>query len=281
MSDLILKRRLGEATWAPNIALNGVPPASPATATEADVFWRWEDEPTMEPQRLGRVSAGHTLSVPFDLKGRMIRLFLVSRTATGLTNIRTGFADAVQTTFSAGLPVLSVASFSAPDVTLTIANNGGTGTIRILRQLGSADYVQVGTVSPGTTSFVDTPAINGTYNYKLTQDGQTGESNTKSVTVTGGGSGAGTPPDTLSGSFDGVDTVTLTWTNHGGTGLNVVERKTGPSGTYTEVGSVPSGTATLNDTLFPGSLNQLYYYRVRNADVTGYSNEEVIFVPAA
>lgn len=71
-----------------NLVLDGQSAPTTATSTVADIFWRWEDDKAMEPQFLGRTAAGHDLIVPFDLKGKSIRLFMVSKTAAGYADVR-------------------------------------------------------------------------------------------------------------------------------------------------------------------------------------------------
>lgn len=85
--QLILEPNLSEATFAKGILLDGFVPLTETPSTIAEIHWRWEDEPTMKPEFLGRVAAGHTLRVPFDLKGRDIRLFLISETSEGLKSV--------------------------------------------------------------------------------------------------------------------------------------------------------------------------------------------------
>jgi hypothetical protein len=69
--------------------------------------------------------------------------------------------------------------------------------------------------------------------------------------------------------------LTLTWTDNAGneTGYRV-ERKTGSSGSYSEIGVLPVSTTTYTDTNVAGSTT--YCYRVRaynDAGNSGYSNE--------
>jgi hypothetical protein len=184
--------------------------------------------------------------------------------------------------FSLTLPVLADATFSAGDVTLTIANNGGTGNIQILRQLGTNDFVQIGEVSPATTSYVDSPVIDGTYTYKLTQTGQDGESNSKSVVVSGVSGSTGSPPDTLDGSFDdGLDVVSLTWVNHGGTGDVVIEWKNHFSGGWHLLDTVTSADTTYDYAIVQDpEFSFSYNYRVSNTSVIGYSNVASVYIPA-
>lgn len=106
MIQLILEPNLGEATFSNNILLNGVVALSETPSTSADVYWRWEDEDDMKPEFLGRVTAGSSLRVPFEMKGRDIRLFLVSVTSDGLRSVQR-IEEAVQTVFSAPARVYS------------------------------------------------------------------------------------------------------------------------------------------------------------------------------
>jgi hypothetical protein len=279
MPDLILYENLCEPTFTKNIVLSGTAPEGTTPSIIAELFWRWEDEPDMEPQSLGSVAAGHELAVPFDLKGRAIRIFRNDVTAGGAK----AFADinqADQVVFQIDVPDLEDLTFDTgtDEVTVTIANNGGTGDIKILRQFGSDDYVEVGSVAYSATTFIDSPPIDGTYNYKLTQVGQDGESNVKSVDVSTVGGTTGTAPTDLEGDFDGVETTSLTWTNHGGTGDIVVERKTGSSA-YAVVATLASSAVSHDDTVFAVNVNRTYYYRVSNTSVSGYSNEVQVFVP--
>jgi hypothetical protein len=281
MTPFVIRPHLSEPTFAKSLALNGVATADETPSVVGEIHWRWEDEPDMAPEYLGQAVAGHSLLVPFDLKNRPIRLFLNSKTEAGRSAVA-NITEAEQVLFTPSMvPVLSDLTFDggSGEVEGTIAENQGTGTIRILRQLGSDEFFEIDNVSSVTTSFIDEPVLDGTYTYKLTQDGQTGESNSRSVVVTGAGSPAGSPPSALSGTFDGVDTVTLTWTNNGGTGLNKIEERIGTLGMYTEVDSVASGATTTDVGAARGTTHQTYYYRVRNESVAGYSNEESVFIP--
>jgi hypothetical protein len=278
---LILRRRVSELTFTLGLVLNGVAPAGETTSTVGEIFWRWEDEPDMAPELLGRAVSGKSLRVPFDLKGRDIRLFINSQTSDGRRSVA-AITEAEQIVYSpSNVPVLADLTFDGgPDeVTGTIAANDGAGTIRILRQLEDDGFFEIQTVAFDETEFVDEPVIDGTYSYKLMQDGQEGESNTLSVEVTGVSGEAGSPPSDLSGVFDDVETVTLDWTNNGGTGSNVIESKQSPGGVYEIAGTVGSGTATADITEVRGLYSRTVYYRVRNESVSGYSNEISVFIP--
>lgn len=80
---LYLRRNLSEPNLPLSLALQAVPPATASESIIAKIFWRWDDDPTMQPQPLGEVAAGGTLAVPFNLGLRAVRLFLVGQTAKG------------------------------------------------------------------------------------------------------------------------------------------------------------------------------------------------------
>lgn len=277
---LILRRQVAEPNLPLSMVLRGVPAGDTADSTVAEVSWRWEDEPDMKPQPLGKTAAGTELSVPFDLQGRSIRLFVNSRTEKGDTAAALVPNQEQKVFAPPTIPTLVAAEFDTgtDQVTLTIANNGGGGDINILRQIGSGGFALIATVGPAATSYVDSPAIDGSYQYKLTQNGVTGESNTRTVEVDVGSAGVGSPPSDLSALYDDVNTVTLTWTNNGGTGANVIERRMN-GGSWVTIGSVASGLATMEDMVFPSNIGRFYEYRVRNESVEGYSNTADVYVP--
>lgn len=100
MLDLILRQNLAGPTFATNIALRGVPPSEPDLESQfVDVFWKFDDDPAMEPLYLGRGNAGETLNVPFDLKGKAIRLFAASVTERGESLI-SDYSKMVQTVYA-------------------------------------------------------------------------------------------------------------------------------------------------------------------------------------
>ena len=78
--DLYLRERIGT-----NLVLNDIAPLTEEKeSVDADIFWRYEDEPEAEPEFLTTCAAGKAVSVPFDFSdARPIRLFLVSKQADG------------------------------------------------------------------------------------------------------------------------------------------------------------------------------------------------------
>jgi hypothetical protein len=101
MPDIILKRNLSEGTVALNIAMRGVVDTDETESVMGEVYWRFEDEPDSPKQFLGEQTVGHTLAVPFDPKGRPIRLYIKGRTETGVESAR-NFNEMEQVVFDPG-----------------------------------------------------------------------------------------------------------------------------------------------------------------------------------
>lgn len=283
MPELLLKRNLAEYVGTMTLVLSRIADPATADATHVDLFYKFESDADSEPQFAGRVAAGHTLLLPLEIKaGETVRLYQNPVSGTGNRGF-SNYAEMTQTTFASPQPpTLAELTFDSgtDDVTGTIAENGGTGDIHVLRQLGTDDYVEVDSVASGTTSFTDGPSVDGTYNYKLMQDGIDGDSNIRTVEVDVGVPGTGTAPTDLTAGYDDIDTASLAWTNHGGTGSNIVERKRNVTGIYSVVATLSSSANSHDDIVIRDPFNRTYYYRVRNESTDGYSNEADIFVPA-
>lgn len=283
MEPFVLRPRTAEPTFSLAIALNGVVTEVYSPAKKVDIYWRWEDEPDTFPQYLGTQSVGFTLSVPFDLQGRAVRLYAVPKTEKGVSSIKR-ISEAKQTVFYPSfVAILSNVVFDSgtDDVTGDITNNTGTGDIHILRSIDDSDFVEIDVVPPATTSFTDSPVVDGEYIYKLTQDGLAGESASFVVDVDVGTPAAGSPPSALTSDFDGIDVVSLDWTNNGGTGNNVIEKKSSQTGNLwiVEDASVSSSATDYDVSVFPVGVNVLWYFRVSNTSVPGYTNEVTELVP--
>jgi hypothetical protein len=175
-------------------------------------------------------------------------------------------------------PALTGLSFSSPTVTGTFTvDTGATGTIRVYRKTGSGGtYAQVTTASYDDGSFTDDPGADGTYYYKLTQDGVTGESNESSITIA---LSTGSPPTDLAGYRDkewypdGPTILYLEWVNHGATGENVIQQKIG-SGGWVEIARVALSETTYSSDWAPDiETHPTVRYRVYNTSTSGYSNE--------
>ncbi|MBK8468081.1 MAG: hypothetical protein IPL32_19890 [Chloracidobacterium sp.] len=131
MSDLILRQNLSETSVPLNLVLRGVVDYGETEAVAVDVYWRWEDEETMEPQFLAKGVVGQTIAVPFDPKGRDIRLFQVSKTSRSSKSVRSvkeGVQIAVDMEASrlviGDLAVMTSAEFAAK-----ISDETGTGKL--------------------------------------------------------------------------------------------------------------------------------------------------------
>jgi hypothetical protein len=99
MANLILRQHLSQSSSPLNLVLSGVVRDDETESIYADIYWRWDDDPTMKPQFLGTTAAGFALEIPFDLKGKDIRLFAVSKTADGIQDVR-DVREAEQIVFS-------------------------------------------------------------------------------------------------------------------------------------------------------------------------------------
>ncbi|MBK8468190.1 MAG: hypothetical protein IPL32_20440 [Chloracidobacterium sp.] len=62
------RQNLSETSVPLNLVLRGVVDYGETEAVAVDVYWRWEDEETMEPQFLAKGVVGQTIAVPFDPK---------------------------------------------------------------------------------------------------------------------------------------------------------------------------------------------------------------------
>ena len=166
------------------------------------------------------------------------------------------------------------------NATLTWTNNNALGMIAIERKKDSGSYAQIGMVAFNVSEFIDTTiTLNGTYTYRVrNMNIPATYSNEDSFVVTTE-SDPTNAPSALSVAEVTNDVVTCDWTNNGGTGNNLIERKLGVGGTWGQVGSVSSATATFNDTTI--TADGTYYYRIKNANAEGYSNEASITIDVA
>lgn len=106
MPDLIIRKRPSETGIPPNLVLYGTARGTPSESVSVDISWRWEDEEEMKWQPLGSTTPGNTLSVPFDPKGREVRLRMVPKNEFGVES-----SQAVETVFGPG-PSLELATMT-------------------------------------------------------------------------------------------------------------------------------------------------------------------------
>jgi titin len=162
--------------------------------------------------------------------------------------------------------------------TETIVNE--TGFI-VERKTGVAgSYAQVGSTLPiNSTSFSDAGLpINTQFFYRvyaINSANRSEYSNEDDATTTSGVL-TPTPPSNLVATGVSKNQINLTWQDNSSneTGF-LIERKTGSSGTYSQIGTVGANVITFNNTGL--AVNTLYFYRVRAANGSGnsaYSNED-------
>lgn len=267
----------------PNLVLDDADKSAVSSAVEADIFWRWADEPTVQPQPLGTATIGIPFNVPFEITdGREVELFAVARSATGeqattnplngttyrySPNAETLTPDFSQDGASANLQINFIATgfFAAKFRRIQYATNSGftTGLVEKIEGSNTAE------LSPNF--FISRPSGTGTllvyvrisHSTSATNfDGDWSPTRTATFADSGGsgGSSAGDPPSDLTYFRDGVN-VELSWT--AGTGTNTV---------YRNGDSIGTGTGSFSDTL---DLEQRYTYVVTNAD--GSSNSVSFF----
>lgn len=163
------------------------------------------------------------------------------------------------------------------NATLIWTNNNALGMNLIERKKDSGSYAQIGTTPFNVATFVDTTiTLNGTYTYRVRNANVPATYSNEDSFVVTTESDPTNAPSSLSVAEVTNDIVTCTWINNGGTGNNLIERKLDVGGSWGQVGSVASGVNTFDDTTI--SADGIYYYRIKNADEEGYSNEANITV---
>ncbi len=179
-----------------------------------------------------------------------------------------------------GTPAMSLTNYHLYNAT----SQPGQWTARIN---GSIQY----TTTDNTVAFTTTPTIGGTfygfqgymaeiivYNRALSTSERTTVQNYL-ISKYNAALGPAAPTN-LTASAETPTQVGLNWQPQGGVNIKV-ERKTGPSGTYAQVGVVSNGSNAYNDTQLSPSTQ--YYYRIRAnnfAGDSGYSNEISVTTPA-
>lgn len=252
-------------------------------------FWRWEDDPDMEPQFLAERNVGTQVRVPFDLGDRPIRIFTVAKTDTGVASVNNILQSAVQTVFPAA-PTFTSAAWNSvdEDIDLVFAKQStGTGDIQVeykktsetVWQTHATDFAHNATSG---TIVITQETDNADYDLRLKQADLPGYSITRQVTVVGTGGGAGTPPELVSVSPDETApcewTITIDWNAGSGAGDYSIERKVQGSSIW---GLIASGISVTDydDVVGGGSVSRTYVYRIKQDDVEGYSNEGYAYIP--
>ena len=146
---------------------------------------------------------------------------------------------------------------------------------------GAADLapVSLGATS-GSLPITEQPSTL-VYNVRLKQAGVSSYSTIKQVTVDAA-SGGGTPPSSLGASAAEVAdcewSIELAWVAGSGSSTYTVEQKLA-SGSWVVLNGSVSGTSYLYDTVFGEGVGRIRYFRVKQNDVTGYSNTANVYIP--
>lgn len=165
-----------------------------------------------------------------------------------------------------------------------------TGNIQVeYKPAGGSTWTTHGTAfAHGTTSgsvvITEQPSAQ-TYDVRLKQVGVSGYSTTRQVTVDAAPGGGGTPPsnlqafETLVGGGPDEYEVQLDWVAGSGAGLYTVERRIGSGGVWGTLSSLVATVSFTDGSVFAMSVGKTYYYRVKQNDVAGYSNEASVYIP--
>jgi len=180
--------------------------------------------------------------------------------------------------------VVAVVSSSQIDLSWT-DNSDNELQFKIERKTGSSGtWAQIGTVDANTTSFSNTGlSQNTTYYYRVrasNQAGNSGYSNEANGTTPYATPGA---PSGLTATPISSSKIRINWTDNSNieTGFKV-ERKTGSSGTWSQIAIVGANITTYTNSSL--SQNTTYFYRVRaynNTVNSAYSNEASATTPYA
>jgi hypothetical protein len=148
-------------------------------------------------------------------------------------------------------------------------NSANEDGFRVERKIGAAgSYSPLATVGPNVTNYNDAGLIEATtYYYRITAFNADGDSMYSSeVNATT----LPAAPSGLSATAASSSRIDLAWTdNSGGETGYKIERKTGASGTYSQVGTVGANVTSHSNTGLAAST--AYYYRVMAYNVTGDS----------
>jgi hypothetical protein len=148
------------------------------------------------------------------------------------------------------------------------------------------------TVTPATTTTYSATGLTAdtSYLFKVRNKWNTGPAYSEytteiSVRTQALAESSQTPTDLVAtDASDGYDyAASLSWINHGGTGTIKIERKlnNGSWATVTGASALASSTTSfLDETVTSGTYFNLYTYRVKNANVANYSNEDNVTIAA-
>lgn len=256
------------------------------------------DDPSIEPYILGNVRISGQTTLPFSgIVGKSYR-FYVARQQAGwdfhAANLELlSYQDLFIDDGSGDTPpTFTSVAYDTPnsEVDLVFAKNGtATGNIEVEYKLtSSSTWTTHGTTfahgaASGSIVITEQPTAQ-TYDIRLKQVGVAGYSTIRQVTVDASG-GGGTPPSGLTGFNTLVASppdeyeIQLDWTAGSGSGNYTIEQKVGSGGTWGVVTTSEAASPFIDGPIFALSTGKTYYYRVKQNDVTGYSNEASVYIP--
>jgi len=170
---------------------------------------------------------------------------------------------------------LSASVASSTQINLSWQDNATNETgYKVERKTGaSGTYSEIASLSAGSTSYSNTGLTDGTqYYYQVRAYNSAGNSNYSNES---NGTTPMNAPTSLAATAASSTQINLGWQDNSGSENGYrIERKTGLSGTYSEIATVGSNTTSYNNTGL--TENTAYYYRVRGYNSlvnSNYSNE--------
>jgi titin len=130
-------------------------------------------------------------------------------------------------------------------------------------------------ISGATSSTYTTPALTATTRYRVRVSNDCGSVESNAATITVGGPAVPSPPTNVVATAVSSSQIDLAWQDNSNdeTGFKI-ERKTGASGTWAEIGTVGINVQSYQDKALAAGTT--YYYRARAYNLAGnspYSNE--------
>ena len=189
----------------------------------------------------------------------------------------TSVIDNVTVITPIGVPSsLTAVAASSTQTNLSWTDNATNETaFKIERKTGATGtYAQIATTGANVVTYSDTGLTsNTTYYYRVratNASGDSGYSNEASVTTP-------TPPPAtptgLAASTISSSQINLSWTDVASETGFKIERKTGASGTYVQIGTTGTNIVSYNDTGL--TVNTTYFYRIRATNIGGDSSYSV------
>jgi uncharacterized protein (TIGR03437 family) len=153
----------------------------------------------------------------------------------------------------------------------------------IERQTPGSTFAEIGIVQTAVTTSSDPNVTAGTtYQYRIRAENDYGFSPYTAVVSTTVPTAQLSPPTNLQAAAVSQTQINLTWSNANTNATRFhIERKTGSTGTYTEITALPATATSYQDTTVQANI--AYTYRARSEGASGlspYSNESSATTPA-